>query len=564
MKQLKDLYIALMAKTLTAYTDAHIRDYFLRVQREGLTEHGFARLTSNLGILIAHGIRTDLTGLFLDMMDFTCAEIPKGKAANDFSVREIVCCIDAVARAGVADEARIEGWKHALCTIDPTVTYDVYAKTPTDKVRNWALFTAVSEYARMRAGLGGSMEFIETQIASQLQWIDENGMYSDHAGTDVHQPMVYDLVPRGLFAILLHFGYRGRYFDVIDGIIRKAALYTLAMQSVTGEAPYGGRSNQFVHNEPWLMTVFTFEYNRYQREGNAPLMRRYGAAIARALQVTEEWLSRDGIRHIKNRFPLDSRYGCEGYGYFDKYMITTASFLYTAYLLTEDGTELSACEEDTEAESFATSYRFHKVFLKNSGYALEFDTNADPKYDAKGLGRVHRAGAPSALCLSVPCPRAKGAKYTVDRADAKRLAIAPALFRDGAWEEGTANGVRHTLTALDRSGRYATFRYTFSSGDAVTGDYAITEEGITVTLSGTGKLALMLPAFLFDGEAETEIAQGEGTLTVSYGGWRCTYTTDGTIEDTGRVACNRNGYYKAFRAVKEGTLCVTIEFEKNA
>ena len=562
--KIKALYLSLMAKTLTAYTDDHIRDYFRRVQREGLKEHGFARLTSNLGILIAHGIRTDLTELFLEMMDFTCASIPKGKAANDFSVREIVCCIEEVAQSGMIDQGRLDGWRAALSTVEPTVAYDVYAKTPTDKVRNWALFTAVSEYARLRAGLGGSMEFIETQIASQLQWIDENGMYTDHAGTDVHQPMVYDLVPRGLFAILLHFGYRGRYFDVIDGIIRKAALYTLAMQSVTGEAPYGGRSNQFVHNEPWLLTVFTYEYNRCKREGNAPLMRRYAAAIVRALAVTEEWLSRDGIRHIKNRFPLDSRYGCEGYGYFDKYMITTASFLYTAYMLTEDGTELPEGDADTDAESFATSYHFHKVFLKNSGYALEFDTNADPKYDAKGLGRVHRVGAPSALCLSVPCPRAKGARYTIDRADAKRLAIAPALFRNGVWEEGTADGVGHTLTALDRSGRYATFRYTFSAGETVTGDYAITREGVTVTLSGAGQLGLMLPAFLFDGEAETEITEGKNGLTVSYGGWRCTYTTDGVIEDTGRVACNRNGYYKAFRAAKEGTLCVTIELEKNA
>ena len=37
--KLKDHYLSLMAKTLTAYTDDHIRDYFARVQEEGLTEH---------------------------------------------------------------------------------------------------------------------------------------------------------------------------------------------------------------------------------------------------------------------------------------------------------------------------------------------------------------------------------------------------------------------------------------------------------------------------------------------------------------------------------------------
>jgi hypothetical protein len=556
--KLKDHYLSLMAKTLTAYTDDHIRDYFARVQAEGLTEHGFARLTSNLGILIAHGIRTDLRELFLEMMDFCCREIPRRKAANDFSVREIVCCIEEVERAGAVDADRIAHWKDLLRTIDPTVTYTVYAKAPTDPVRNWALFTAVSEYARLRAGLGGSMVFIETQIASQLQWIDENGMYKDHAGTEVHQPFVYDLVARGLFAILLFFGYRGRYFDVIDGILKKSALLTLRMQSVTGEIPFGGRSNQFVHNEAWLATVFTFERNRYRREGNTALADRFDKAISRALQVTGEWLSRDGIRHIKNRFPLDSLYGCEGYGYFDKYMITTASFLYTAYMLTEDGTELSAGDAEADAESFATSYHFHKVFLKNSGYALEFDTNADPYYDAKGLGRVHRAGAPSALCLSVPCLRAKGAKYRIDRADALPLSLCPAVCRNGIWEEGTADGVGHTLTALERSGRYATFRYTFSSGETVTADYAVSRDGVEITVKGDGAVGYMLPAFLFDGEAETVIACDGRVLTVEYGGWRCTYATDGAIEDTGRVACNRSGYYRAFRATKEGTLCVTV------
>ncbi len=61
---MKDRYIKLMAKTLAAYSDAHIDEYFERVRREGLTEHGFPRLTANLGILIAHGYRTELLPLF--------------------------------------------------------------------------------------------------------------------------------------------------------------------------------------------------------------------------------------------------------------------------------------------------------------------------------------------------------------------------------------------------------------------------------------------------------------------------------------------------------------------
>ena len=50
-------YLDLMEKSLSAYSVQHVDDYFARVQHEGLTEHGFARLTANIGILISHGSR---------------------------------------------------------------------------------------------------------------------------------------------------------------------------------------------------------------------------------------------------------------------------------------------------------------------------------------------------------------------------------------------------------------------------------------------------------------------------------------------------------------------------
>ena len=90
---MKEKYLELMSKALSAYSDEHIREYFDRVKVEGLTEHGFPRLTVNIGVLIAHGYRTDLIPLFIKMMDFCCEQIPKVKAANDFSVREIAFCL---------------------------------------------------------------------------------------------------------------------------------------------------------------------------------------------------------------------------------------------------------------------------------------------------------------------------------------------------------------------------------------------------------------------------------------------------------------------------------------
>ena len=67
---MKNTYLDLMERTLSAYSEEHILRYFADVKREGLTEHGFPRLTANIGILISHGRRVELLPLFLEMMEF--------------------------------------------------------------------------------------------------------------------------------------------------------------------------------------------------------------------------------------------------------------------------------------------------------------------------------------------------------------------------------------------------------------------------------------------------------------------------------------------------------------
>ena len=67
---MKERYLDLMEKSLSAYTDEHIDGYFDSVKENGLTEHGFARLTSNMGILISHGRREDLISRFVPLVDF--------------------------------------------------------------------------------------------------------------------------------------------------------------------------------------------------------------------------------------------------------------------------------------------------------------------------------------------------------------------------------------------------------------------------------------------------------------------------------------------------------------
>ena len=213
---MKNRYIELMDRTLTAYSYGHIVRYFDDVKKNGLTEHGFPRLTANIGILIANGRRDSLLPIFTEMMDFCCEQIPRVKAANDFSVKEIVFCIMALEKRGLMPE-KTEYWRSCLKTVEPKKCYNVYANKPTDVRHNWACFTAVSEFMRQYIGLCDSAEFIDIQIPTQLVNFEENGMYRDP-----DEPMVYDTVTRVQLCNVLYFGYNGIHKAALEENLRKA------------------------------------------------------------------------------------------------------------------------------------------------------------------------------------------------------------------------------------------------------------------------------------------------------------------------------------------------------
>ena len=558
---MKNKYLDLMEQTLSAYSDGDIARYFNEVQTDGLTEHGFPRLASNIGILISHGKRKDLLPIFVQMFDFCCRSIPKVKAANDFSVREVVCCLWEVEKSGIVPKETTERWRKLLKSIVPEDCYDKYAVAETDTVRNWALFSGVSEFFRQKAGLCDSTDFIEMQVVQQSQWMDENGMYRDNKSSVNRQPIMYDLVPRGLYCLLFDQGYRGKGYEKIDALLKKAALLTLKMQSPTGEIPFGGRSNGFLHNEAWMMGIYEYEAKRYAREGNLALAATFKSAIARAVKITEEWLAKKPIRHIKNRFPTESKFGCEKYAYFDKYMITVASNLYAAYLICDDTIPYRE-EEDLDPCAAETSKYFEKLFLKSGGYGIELDLDGDPQYDASGLGRIHRAGAPSAICLSCPCPSKP--KYCVNLENPTALSLCSAVFHENQWLLAADGSASYTVLekGTDGENAFATLKCSFDEGKAVTEHYTVGKNGVTILTEGTGEIAFALPAFAFDGENSPKIASAENSLSITYEGWTCRYTTNGTVMDGERLCANRNGHYRLFLAKGENALRIHVEITK--
>ena len=559
---MREKYIALMEKALSAYSYEHIVRYFNEVKKNGLTEHGFPRLTANIGILIAHGRRKDLAPLFMDMMDLCCDMLlrPYIKAANEFSVREIVCCIHELEAENAVDKDHILNWKKKIAAIIPEACYNVIVKNETDRITNWALFGAVSEYARVHFGLGENLEFIDRQLSCQFQWLDENGMYRDNSKEIPHQPIMYDYVSRGLFAILLHLGYRGKYYEQMDRCLKDAGLLTLMMQSTNGEIPFGGRSNQFLHNEAWMILLFEYEAKRYASQGNMDQAMAFKSAAARALDVTTHWLDKQPIRHIKNRFPTETKYGCEDYAYFDKYMITVASNLYAAYMICDDSIP-TVCIPDHDSVIFESSHYFHKLFLKSGGYSLEFDTNADSHYDANGLGRVHREGAPSAICLSCPCPA--DPIYTVDIKGIP-LSLCSAIRTNDGWLLGADKSAKYEVLYKEANNDSVSAIVTckFADDRATTERYTVDKTGVSIEIEGDGEIGYALPAFCYDGETSPKIIVTGHSLTVSYDEWVCSYTTNGKILTLDTLASNRNGHYRAFLASAQKSLNVKIEITK--
>lgn len=549
MAKVKEIYLSLMEKVFDVYSDGEIEDMIARVEAEGITEHGFPRLAANLGILLARGRRRGMEETFLRMMELCALWIPVAKAkngggvGNDFSVKELIFCLLEVERAGLFPKETTDGWRKSFASLVPEEAYTVVAPRPPVPVGNWAAFAAASEQLRIFAGLSSRRDFVENQIESQLFSFDENGMYRDP-----HEPMVYDLVTRLQLAAAIWFGYDGEGKARLCELLDRSAPLTLQMQSVSGEIPYGGRSNQFLHNECFYAATCEFYAARYQKSDPA-LAARFRRAALSAVEDTERWLSSPRVSHVKNGYPHREGVGCEGYAYFDKYMITAASWLYMALLFCEESVPMGTEERNGIWE---TSAHFHKVFCRYGDWFLEWDTAADPDYDATGLGRIHKRGAPSAILLSHPAARSP--HYRLPEENPRAFAIGGG----GGEVFPSAEGVTYRLLSKEvgEDGARLVFR-TEKEGTFVEEEYRITEDAVTLTVEGEGRVFAEVPQLWFDGARATDVESTAKTAAVGWGGYTARIKTDGEFSLADAVH-NRNGIYRILRAWGEAR--VTVRF----
>ena len=553
-------YIDLMEKVLKAYSEDEILNYVRRVEEKGLEEHGFPRLTANIGILISHGRQTQLKDIFIHMMDLCCAEIPvalikNGKrAGNDFSVKEIVLCLMEAEKAGFAGEEKISQWKDALKKLDPNKTYSAIAKNPPEPMGNWAAFAAASEQLRKYAGLGNETAFIENQVGSQLFSFDENGMYRDP-----DQPIVYDIATRLQLALTLYFGFDGKCRAKLEDNLLKSADITLKMQSVTGEIPFGGRSNQFLHNEAFYAAIFEFYAGWFRKLGDLRKAGMFKRAAKIATYSVLPWLSGEKIRHIKNGYPTDSMIGCEDYAYFDKYMITTASWFYLAHIMSDDTVQEFPCPSENENYICQTSEWFHKVFVKYRDYFVEFDTDADTHYDAAGIGRIHRKGVFPTVCLSVPF--AKSPLYKTETVNPSGFSISGGIIKNGTRFTGWDSSVKYRLTEKSVTGDSAIVKFECTSeGEFLFSESCkITDGYVEIAVNGEGTAEIYFPALLSDGENYSKITCTGNCVEIGFNESLCRYSASDNVTDLNLMYSNRNGKYRSFSVSGKNEVRLRIE-----
>ena len=582
----RNVYIDIMEKALEAYTEDELRALTEENRQKGVTEHGFPRIAANLGILIAHGRKTHLSSLWIEMMDIATegAHLAKvrvdeknrrNNAGNDFFVKELVFAVMEAEKAGSADEACLARWKKSLSLVDPEANYKSIARTPTARVGNWAAYNVAGEWMRKYIGIADDMAYIDFQLGAQLYYTDEMGLYRDPA-----EPMLYDLATRAQFAILLHFGYNGVHTAIMSEKLRIAGLLTLKMQSANGEIAFGGRSNQFLFNEAYHAACMEFEASRYQKEGNAALASACKRSAAIAVRSVEGYLAKAPDKHVKNRFDRALRYGEEPYAYFDKYMVTLASFLYLAYLMADDRIEEGTAPAEDGCFIAETTPYFHKIFAAARGYCIEIDTAADFHYDATGLGRIQKKGVSSPLALSVPFTEMPsyfvntseeytnqkektrtmpdvGGKQSVNDVNPYPLAITPVVMDAEGKETSLAafsKGLSHTLTVFEENDfgvRFAV-RYThedFSGCTYIEEYYEIDEGGVRVTFRADvaegAHLSVRLPLFAFDGKESAALSISGSRATVQYGDEVYTVGASGAqMHLVDAFAKNRNGVYR--------------------
>lgn len=497
--------------------------------------------------------------------------------------------------------------KHWFSKALRTYGYDVHYAFHEGNFSNMAVYGLVGAFLLEKLGLCNSSAQFDRVMPWLLSRLDENGMFDDH-----DDAMLYDLSARVQLEQLLWLGYHGKYEAVLTDKLAHAAEFSLRMQSAAYHIPYGGRSNQYLHNEALFVSLGELEAARATREGDALRTGRFKRAAHLSAKTFSRYLnSPNGVKHIMNLFETDSLFGIDDYGTFPRYMNCLAIFLHYGYLcvtrpngiFAPPAKEVMIQEVPAPCETggfvVCTSDRFYKVFSACSGYSIEIATDADPHYDAPGLGRIHKMGIPAELGLSIPFTATP--KYYLSRKriplsdigplpisvykarhpdaalDIERLCLPAsnfAIYTGWTGHDGVPRflceyaGRLHTeLSVLCESHDETRFMIRWTGMEevlAVDEVYTVTSTGVTVLgeVQGSTEAWSCVPILVDNGWEKTELAVESDRIIVKLGRYRYAVSSDGDICVTTQMIANRSGIYK--RALFRGNnsrITITLALE---
>lgn len=496
---------------------------------------------------LADNGRKALTAAAEDL--FAAGEKPLPGA--EFYTKELM--LGYLALADKTDRPTVDRWKRLLGSFDPEKNYgEVLGKRPAGDIYNFCTFGLAGEGMKRKYELAANDSFIERHLATQVIRFDPLGMYRDP-----NCPMTYDAVPRMNLGLLFASGYRGPHFPFFDEMLRRGALTMLLCLSPTGEAPFGGRSNQQNFNEATIALICESEASRYQKAGHRELAGAFKRTARMATQSVRRWLDLMPVRFTKNEFPPESQHGRQkDYGFYSAYSQLIASQFGFAGWLADPGIAEGPAPAEIGGYVIRLGDDFHKIFATCGGYHVEIDTRADLHYDATGLGRLHKSGVASETALSTPI--VSRPDYLVSTSTSPRnVAIGMGWKRRGKieWLSDMSGEIRSVdFQPLTESKNRVEFRVVYR-GDRAFGSisetYVLNRRGLEISGRIGGPSAgayLQVPLIETDGNHRSRIESDGRSFRVAYQGhvYRIRCLTPGTVEARLEefTAPNRNGIYR--------------------
>lgn len=523
------------------------------------------RTSVMLAYLIESGRRPELLDLWTRVTEKSVRALENSRNSNynDLTLEEL--CISFL----LMKEHVRPDWLEVLRNTKPETHYSYLTK---DVMNNMVVYGCVGMYLREKLTGESCEEHFDKVMPWVMEYIDENGMFDDN-----DHALLYDLTTRVRLEQLLWFGYDGKWETQIGEALTKAGEMTLKMQSAAFQIPYGGRSNQFLHNEALQTSLCEYEAVRCKARGDMEKAEIYKRAGHLSFRTLSRYLDLPGgAKHIRNLFPQDCVYGIDHYGTFPRYMNALATFIACGYLAADDTIGERSCPAELGGYAISTAPGLGKVFGAVKGQSIEYAILADPHHEAPGLGRYHAAGVPAELGLTMPFTATPSymlsqtripfdvigpnpvinefAELLTDHVPSRMLAISPGYVgADGKETLMCENQTPRNVEILEQSEYQVCLRATW---DGMVETIVLNENGLQLTCeSSLGNALWAVPLLADNGAEQTAILCDENTVQVRLGKAAYLMWTDDQLQLTHERIGNRNGIYRIAYARSDSPSC---------